>query len=182
MAKDATQDKSAEVVPWEEGELEGIAAIEPTPALVEQAYAAVTEKTLPPEIGDPAISARLILERIKLGTFDESMDARQKLPAWRDLYLDRVVIVYGFHMNKSTFEIPEGEHQGKKGVYAIVEIALVGSGEMQTVQTGGQNVLMQLIKAWEERKYPFQAVLTSTPTGTPGRTTLWLKRPEPAQA
>lgn len=174
MAKDAT---TTEVVPWEESDLEGIAAIEPTSALVAQAYAAVTDKTLPPEIGDPAISARLILERIKTGTFEESMTPAQGLPNWSDRYLDQTVVVYGFHMNKSTYEIQDGEHAGKKGVYAVVELAKAGSGELETVITGGQNVLMQLIKAWEERKYPFQAVMTSKKTGS-GNTTLWLQKPE----
>lgn len=174
MAKDAT---SAEVVPWDEAELEGIAAIEPTPELVAQAYAAVTDKTLPPEIGDPAISARMILERIKHGTFEESMTPAQSLPNWAALYRDQTVVVYGFHMNKSTFEVQQGEHRGKKGVYAVVELAKAGSGELETVICGGDKVLMQLIKAWEERKFPFQAVLTGKETST-GNTTYWLQFPD----
>ena len=169
-----------ELVPWDEAELAGVAAIEPTPELVSQAYAAVIEKTLPPEVGDPAISVRMILERIKSGTLDESMSPAAKLPAWRDLFLDRVVVVYGFHMNKSTFE----DEEGRKGVYAVAEVAPlapvagIDAGTMTTVQTGGQNVLMQLVKAWEERRFPFKAVLVSVGTGQPGRETLWLRTPE----
>lgn len=179
MAKDATTQSASEVVAWENGELEGIAAIEPTVELVEQAYAAIIEKKLPPQIGDPAIVARMILERVKKGTFDESMDPAESLPNWYETFGERVVVVYGFHLNKSAHEVAEGEFKGEKGVYAVAEVAAAGSGELVTVQTGGQNVLMQLVKAWEERRYPFQAVLTSTPTGS-GRTTLWLKRPDPA--
>ncbi|HEX6986653.1 MAG TPA: hypothetical protein VF170_14830 [Planctomycetaceae bacterium] len=173
-----------ELVPWDEAELAGVAAIEPTPELVSQAYAAVIEKTLPPEVGDPAISARMILERIKSGTLDESMSPAAKLPGWRDLFLDRVVVVYGFHMNKSTYEIQEGEYKGLKGVYAVCEVAPlapvagIDAGTMTTVQTGGQNVLMQLVKAWEERRFPFKAVLVAVGTGQPGRETLWLRTPE----
>lgn len=177
MANDSEgSSPTAELAPWDAGELEGIAAIEPTPELVEQAYRAIMDKTLPPEIGDPAIVARNIQERIRRGTFDESLEPTASLPAWRELYLDEVVVVYGFHMNKSTIE----NERGELGVYAVVEVAKVGTGELVTVQTGGQNVLMQLVKAWEERRYPFQAVLIEVGTGTAGRRTQWLKRPEAA--
>ncbi len=174
MAKEQTQQSGSEVVPWEEGaELEGIAAIEPTAELVSQAYAAIQDGQLPPEIGDPAIVARLIQERIKKGTFEESLTPTEKLPAWKDVLLDVPVAVYGFHMNRSTITPAEGAYS--PGVYAVVELAVPETGEIQTVQTGGANVLMQLVKAWEERRFPFVAVLVAQPTGTPGRSTLWLR-------
>ncbi len=176
MAKEqVTQSESSETVPWEEPT--AMAKIEPTEALVAQVYAAIDGQGLPPEIGDPEIMARLIRERIRQGSFDESMGPAAKLPAWADEYLDRLVVVYGFHMNASTIENPDDPQ--RKSVYAVVEVGLPGSGEIVTVSCGGGNVLEQLVKAWQEGRYPFQAVLTGTKTSR-GYTTLWLKRPEGA--
>lgn len=45
------------------------------------------------------------------------------------------------------------------------------------MQFGGVNVLMQLVKAWEEKKYPFLATLTGAKTGQ-GYTTFWLRSPD----
>lgn len=164
---------SSELAPWEQEEPVGMAAIAPTPELVQQAYRAIKFNEVPPEVGDPEIVARLILERIERGSFDESMQPAETLTAWGDLYLDQTVVVYGFHLNKSTIENAEGE----KGVYAVVELAQVGTGEMMTVSIGGRNVLMQLVKAWEEGRFPFPAKLIAKPTGTPGRKTYWLQDP-----
>ena len=47
-----------------------------------------------------------------------------------------------------------------------------------SVQTGGGNVLMQLVKAWEKGWFPFTARLVVKDTKTPGRKTLWLEKVE----
>jgi hypothetical protein len=171
MPSNETESASTELAPWDEPP-RGLAAIEPTPELVEQAYNAIINKELPPEIGDPEITARLIMERIKAGTFDESMDPRESLASWSKEYAEQPVTVIGFHLNPSTFENEEGE----KGVYAVVELMVEG-GELVTVSCGGGNVLMQLVKAWEENRYPFVCQLTGKATSTPGRKTYWLRTP-----
>lgn len=176
MSKE-TAPTADQTVPWDERQPEGMAAIEPTPEIVKQAYDAIMNGDLPPEIGDPAITARMIQERVRQGTFDQSMDPARKLPAWADKYLDRVVVVYGFHLNPSTIENPDDP--GRKRVYAVCEVTSPSTGEFETVSCGGDNVLVQLVKAWEEKRFPFQAVLTGTKTAR-GYTTLWLKRPEGA--
>ena len=158
-----------------ERDASGMAAIEPTPELLEQAYAAILDGEIPPEVGDPRITARMILERIKSGTLEESMNPAEKLPAWADLFMETPVAVYGFHLTPSTVE--KKDDGSASSVYAVVSIAEMGTGEEHTVSCGGQNVLVQLIKAWEERAFPFVAVLTGTKTGQ-GFTTLWLKRNE----
>jgi hypothetical protein len=175
MAKEQVTPSGSEVAPWDEPT--AMAAIPATPALLQQVRDAIDGKGLPPEVGDPEIMARLIRERIRTGTFDDSMSPSAKLPAWADEYLDRLVVVYGFHMNPSTIENPDDP--ARKGVYAVVEVGLPGTGEIVTVSCGGGNVLEQLVKAWEEGRFPFQAVLTGTKTSR-GYTTLWLKRPEGA--
>lgn len=149
----------------------GLAARKPTPELVAQAYAAVKDNELPPNIGDPEIMSRMILERIEQGTLDDSLAPSEKLPNWARDYEDVPVAVYGFHMNPSTID----DENGDRGVYAIVELAIVGSGEIVTVQTGAKNVLMQLVKAWEEGRYPFTCKLEVVSTGTAGRKTFWLR-------
>jgi hypothetical protein len=171
MAKDAT---SSDL------ELAGAPTmIAPTPALLEQAYDAVLNAELPPEVGDPAITARAIQERIRQGSLDDSMAPAESLPSWGDLFADQLVYVCSFHLNRSTFEIQEGPNKGKKGVYAVVELMDTNS-ELHTVNTGAQNVLTQLVKAWEEKRFPFPAVLEVKDTGTAGRTTQWLRSPAAA--
>lgn len=156
------------------------AMIPATKETVALAYNAIENAEVPPEVGDPSVTARAIRERIRQGSLDASMSPAESLPNWADNYADQPVIVYSFHLNKSAFEISEGDNKGKKGVYAVVEIG-DPSGELRSVQTGSQNVLTQLVKAWEEGRYPFKAVLEVKPTGTPGRTVQWLRNPEAAK-
>lgn len=172
MAKDAT---SAELtVPGDAPQM-----IAPTPELLDAAYNAVLNAELPPEVGDPAITARAIQERIRHGSLDDSMSPAEKLDNWADTFEGQTVYVCSFHLNRSTFEIQEGPNKGKKGVYAVVEL-MDPDSELHTVQVGAANVLTQLVKAWEEKRYPFPAVLEVRETGTPGRTTQWLRTPEAA--
>lgn len=167
-----------EIVPWEEQEATGLAKIEATPELLQQAYEAIMEGKLPPEIGDPNITSRLILERIRLGTLDESLDPIESLPNWAREYEDVSVAIFGFHLNPSGFEREEyaldEDGNERRDSYAVCEIAPVDTGEIVTVQTGGKNVLVQLVKAWEEDRFPFTAKLVKRKTSTPGRHTLWL--------
>jgi hypothetical protein len=149
-----------------------MAAIEPTAELVRQAYAAIQDGEMPPEIGDPEVISRAIQERIKAGTFDQSLNPTEQLTGWADDYLDKQVTVLGFHLNRSTFV--NQTDPDKKGVYAAVEL-INPDGQIVTVGCGGNNVLIQLVKAWEERRFPFSAALVSTSTGS-GNTTYWLKR------
>lgn len=162
-AKDAAASGSTEVVPWDDENAP--AMIEPTPALVEAAYAAILDGKLPPEVGDPSVTARAIQERIRNAETFEDAFASSKLQSWQD-YTDMPVIVHSFHLNPSTFE--------GQTAYAVVEIGIPDTGEFKTVSTGGGNVLTQLVKAWELSAFPFRAVLRSKPTGT-GNTTLWLE-------
>lgn len=168
----------SEMVPWEESEaVSGIASIEPTRELVEQFNRAVLDGELPPEIGDPKITARLIGKRIIAQSFDQAMSPQAKLPAWSD-YMDRLVVVNGFHINPSSFESDE-DAGSPSSVYAVVELSLPPSGELVTVQCGGMRVLLTLGKAWEEGRFPLQAVLRGSKTGR-GFTALRLERPEGA--
>lgn len=153
---------------------QGMAAIEPTAELVAQAYDAIQAGTLPPEVGDPKITAQLILQRIREGTLEESLDPALSLPSLRDY--EGIPLVYcGFHFNPSTFRNAE-DNASPSSVYAIVEVADPDTFETRLCQFGGVNVLMQLVKAWEEKKFPFLARLESTKTGQ-GYTTYWLRRP-----
>lgn len=148
----------------------GLAVIEPTPELVEQVRAAILDGELPPEIGDPQLTARAIKERILAGSLAESMEPAQALPAWRD-YMDEDVAVQGFHLNPSNIANDDGE----KGVYAVVQIMLVESGEIVTVHCGGGNVLAQLVNAWENGAFPFRGKLVERTAGS-GRGVLWIEK------
>lgn len=150
----------------------GMAAIEPTKELVEQAYTAILGGGLPPEVGDPEITRKMILTRIAEGTFEESLDPSASLPSLQ-AYAGEPVLFRGFHLNPSSFK----ETEGAPDAYAVIEISNPATGEEDLVQFGGGNVLMQLIKAWEEGKFPFTAVLTPQKTGQ-GYTTFWLRWPE----
>jgi len=87
------------------------------------------------------------------------------------------VAFLAFHLIPSSFEIQEGPNKGKKGVYAVVEV-MTQDAEIVTVQTGAQNILTQLVKAWEEGKFPFTATVEIKQTGTAGRSTQWLRSPD----
>ena len=152
----------------------------PTPELVEAFYAAVMDAELPPQLDDPAVIARAIQERIRRGTLAASMEALEGLPSWGDDFGNVPVTVVAFKLNRSAFAIQEGPLKGKHGVYAVVEI-VDGNGEEQLVSCGSTNVLTQLVKAFEEQRFPFQAVLDVQPTGTPGRSVQWLRTPAAAE-
>lgn len=155
-------------------EAAGMAAIEPTPELIALAYDAIQHGTLPPEVGDPKITASLILQRIREGTFEESLDPTQSLRSLRD-FVDTPMIYVGFHLNPSSFRDAK-DNASPSSVYAVVEVADPETFETELTQFGGVNVLMQLIKAWEEQKFPFQATLVGAKTGQ-NFTTYWLRRP-----
>lgn len=129
---------------------------EPTPELMEMAYAAVMDGTMPPEVGDPAITTRAIQERIRAtDKFDEAFKP-QSLTPWNEL-LGEVVTVGGFHLNPSTLE-------GQSAVYAVVSLRREGEDDFKPYSCGGGNVLTQLLKAWEQGWFPFQGVLVSRKT------------------
>lgn len=160
------------------------AMIQPTQELVARAYDAIHNANVPPEVGDPAITARAIQERIKSGTLEQSMQAAESLPSLGEKYEGQKIAVCAFHLLPSSFEIQEGSNKGKKGVYAVVEV-MTQDGELDTVQTGAGNILTQLVKAWEESldgrsRFPFTCVVEVKPTGTPGRSTQWLRAPAAA--
>src|SRR5690348_9097300 len=140
--------------------------IEPTPELVEQAYAAVLGDSEYPEVGDPAITARAIQERIRNTDSFDDVFKPQALPKWSDL-VGEVVTVGGFHLNPSSFE--EGPN-----AYAVVELRRDGEDDFSSYQCGGQNVLMQLLKAWEQSWFPFQGALISKRTRQ-GHDTYWIE-------
>jgi len=167
MAKDSAtkQDAGQELAPWDAGEAP--AMIEPTPELVEAAYAAIFDGQLPPEIGDPSVTARAIQERIRNETTFDGVFNAGSLPGWQD-YTDEPVVVHAFHLNPANFD--------GQSVYAVVEIGVLSTGELKTVSCGGGNVLTQLVKAWENNWLPCRLVLRAKPTSTPGRTTLWLEK------
>lgn len=151
----------------------GMAAIKPTAELVQQAKQAIMAGELPPEVGDPQITQRLILQRIADGTFEESLEPTASLPSLQ-AYAGEPVVFHGFHLNPSAFR--ESDSSSPSAVYAVIEVSDPATGEQDVVQFGGVNVLMQLVKAWEEEKYPFRAVLTPQRTGQ-GYTTFWLRYP-----
>jgi hypothetical protein len=150
--------------------------IVPTEQLVAQAFDAVLNANVPPEVGDPAITARAIQERIMQGTLEQSLQPAESLPSLGELFGGQTVAFCSFHLLSSSFEIQEGPNKGKKGVYAVVEL-MTQDAELVTVQTGAQNILTQLVKAWQEGMFPFTATVEIKPTGTPGRTTQWLRAP-----
>lgn len=155
---------SDEVVPWDDDLAP--AMIEAKPELVEAAYAAILDGKLPPEVGDPTVTARAIQERIKSAKTFEDAFRPSSLESWSE-YEDVPVVVHSFHLNPSSFE--------NQTAYAVVEIGIPETGEFRTVSTGGNNVLMQLVKAWELGAFPFRAVLKAKATQTPGRQTFWLE-------
>jgi hypothetical protein len=129
---------------------------EPTPETMEAAYAAVMDGELPPEVGDPTITARAIQERIRNSdSFDDVFKA-QSLTPWAEL-IGEVVTVGGFHLNPSTQE-------GGSAVYAVVSLRRDGEDDFMPYSCGGANVLTQLLKAWEQGWFPFQASLVSKKT------------------
>ncbi len=143
--------------------------VSPTKALVAQAYAAILDGTAPPEIGDPEITNRAILEDIIAADSFDAVFQAQSLPSWSEAYLDTDVTVLGFHLNPSSFE-------GGSAVYAVVELAdPKDAGEIKRVTVGGQKVLVQLLKGWEQGWFPIRVKLTSKDTRNEGRKVLGLE-------
>jgi len=145
----------------------------PTPdaKTVKMAYAAILDGTKPPEIGDPEITNRAILEEIANADTFEAVFQAQSLPAWQEYALDKPVTVGGFHLNPSSFE-------GGSSVYAVVELLEpddVGEVKLVRVTVGGQKVLVQLLKAWEKGWFPIRVQLSSKQTRTEGREVLGLE-------
>lgn len=155
------------------------AMIKPTPELVEQAYAAIMDGELPPEIGDSSITARAIQQKIREGESFDDVFAPQSLKPLSD-FEGQPVVIYGFHLNPSSFYDPKKGDDAGPAAYAVVEIGDPESGELITVGTGGGNVLVQLVKAWEKGWFPFQAILREKDTRTPGRSTYWLEKVQDA--
>lgn len=140
-----------------------------TKELVDQAYAAIIDGTLPPEVGDPEVTARAIKLQLASAERFEEVFRAQSLPGWSQELLDVPVIIYGFHLNPSSFD------ESTSSVYAVVELVAGDDGEIRSYSCGGENVLVQLVKAWEKGWFPFKARLTSKPTGTKGRSVFWLE-------
>ena len=142
---------------------------EPTSEVLEQAYRAVMDGDLPPEVGDPAVTARAIQERIRQADSFDAAFKPQDLPKWRSL-MDEPVTVGGFHLNPSSFD---------KGsaVYAVVELRREGEDDFSPYQVGGGNVLTQLLKAWEQGWFPFRGKLIGRKTAQDFET-YWIEKVE----
>lgn len=179
MAKSETQDAGTGLATIGSGinpsEAAGISMMEATPELVQEAYAAIRDGELPPEVGDPGVTQRLILQRIQDGSFEQSLEPTAKLPSLQE-YVDTPMVYLAFHFNPSSFRDAK-DNASPSSVYAVLEVADPGTFETRTVQFGGVNVLMQLVKAWEEGKFPFTAELVGNKTGQ-GYMTYWLRRPQ----
>lgn len=156
MTQTKESETATDVVPWEEGELP--AMIEPTAELIAQAYRALDTGQLPPEVGDPAVTARLIRERIRRGTLADALAPASNLPSWGKDYANEPVVVHAFHLNPSQIE------ESPIGVYGVVELGIPETGELVTVTCGGGNVLEVLIKAWAEQAFPFRCKLVPVRT------------------
>lgn len=94
---------------------------------------------------DSAEMARAIAERIlRAETFEEAF-APQTIDAWKDVLFNTPVGVLDFHLNASSYEVGSP-------FYAVCDVERLADGEVLTVQTGGLNVLAQLLliaeKGW----------------------------------
>lgn len=180
MAKSQEAEQSQDVAIRNEAMAPTSAKVEPTPALVDAAYAAI-EGNLPEgvliEVGDPELVAMAIRERIRSGqTFDEVF-APQKLPSLGALAtsnpeVGETIVFNGFHFAPSKYESEDGKKSSS--VYAIVQIVR-RTGELELRHAGGGNVLTQLVWAWAHRAFPFKAKVISKETGQQ-RTTYWLEK------
>ncbi len=121
-------------------------------------------EVLPFERDAEAIS-RSIMERVLAADSFESVFKPQEIPAWRD-HLDEPVFVKDVHFNPSSLD-------GKSSVYAVVDILIISTGEVKTVTTGGQNVLVQLVQlirhGWQDKPVKMTEKATSE-----GYQVLWL--------
>ena len=173
MADKPEQPVTGEVVPWE-SDRPLPAMIEPTPELWQAFRQAVIkgDASLMPEVGDPSLTSERILEQMSEGTLEQALAPQATLPSWRRDYLDVPVVVCAFHVNPSSFE---NEDTGRSGLYAVVELMTGPSGELVTVQTGGEKVLMTLGLAWKDGAFPFKARLIEKATSTKGRAVLELE-------
>lgn len=152
--------KTQDLVPQDDPTV-GMALID-EPAKIAAAIEALQNGTVPPELGDPAITARLIRQRIFDGSFEESLEPVESLTPWAT-YMNEPVVVQSFHLNPSGFSSESGI-----AVYAVVELMLLAEngagGEIIAVSEGGSNVLAQLLVALRDGKLPFRAMLTETKT------------------
>lgn len=176
MAKTET---STEIDPWDVPAT-GLAVIEATPEQIRAAYEAISKGTVPPELGDPNITAAAMLLRIQEGSLEESMTPADALPNWGKEYEGVPVVVRGFHLNRSTFQQEENGQPKGPSTYAVVDLQIRETAELVTAQTGSATVQTQLVKALEDKQFPFMAAYVVTPTSTPGRSTHRLVRPEKA--
>lgn len=121
---------------------------------------------VPGERPDSRLVQDEILKAIReAGSLAETYElGDRKLATWEALE-GRPVRVDGFHLNPSAF--------GDKP-YAVVSVVDVETGEASTVGCGGENVLGQLIKAYERDEIPFTCALTVRETASKRRT-YWLQ-------
>ena len=121
--------------------------------------------------GDPEQVSRAILERILEAETADDIFRPQTLSSWREC-IDRPAQVYGFHLNRSTFEGSEG--RTNPTVYAVVDLEWLDDGERESVTCGGRNVMMQLIQAMRHNLFPVKVKLTANRTAE-GYQALWLE-------
>lgn len=158
-----------------EAVVEETALAKTSPEQIQLAYRAILDGDVIPEVGDPEVISRAVMERIMAAETFEDTFAPQKLEGWK-AFIDVPVFVRDFHLNKSGFERADGG----SSVFAVVDLARADGNnwpdghETITVTCGGRNVLMQLVKALEKGWLDRAVKLTSRPTSE-GYNVLWLE-------
>lgn len=133
----------------------------PDPAAVEQAFDCILTGAPPPETLNAEEQADRIIEQIRDAATADDVLNQAKLIKWSD-YLDVPVKLLDFHLNPSTLD-------GKSSVYAVVQIAIVETGEVMLVQTGGRNALAKMVKLWSLGALPVLCKLVEAGKAGPGR-------------
>lgn len=150
---------------------EGTSLVSASPEELKLAYGAVLNGDVLPASADPEVMSQAIAQRIADAESFDEVFRPQSLPSWGRQFLGIPVRIRDVRLNRST-----KSEDGKSGpsVYAVVDLLVVETGEMVTVQCGGRNVLVQLLKIVEKRWTEQTYRLVSKPTGS-GYDVLWLE-------
>lgn len=83
------------------------------------------------------------------------------LPAWSEL-VGVPVELHGVHFNPSNVE-------NGPGIYAVVDLTRLDTGERETRHVGGYRPVAQLLNLWRRSRYPFKGKLVEVAKAKSGQ-------------
>lgn len=123
------------------------------------------------EVYDTEAVQQALAKGILAAESEDQVFGDASLPGWSDI-LDAPVEVHGVHFNPSQVE-------NGPGIYAVVDLTQLDTGERRTRHVGGYRPVSQLIWLWRRDKFPYRCMLTEVAKAKSGQNApLGIKRLE----